>query len=52
VYIARAISDHASSALSKANRRLVEIIVVESRYNNWRVDPKPDLNFDCPMAVQ
>jgi hypothetical protein len=52
VYIARAIGDHSSSALSKANRRLVEIIVVESHFNNWRIDPKPDLNFDCPMAVQ
>jgi hypothetical protein len=52
VYIARAISDHSPSALSKANKRLVEIIVVESRFNNWRVDPNPDLNLDCPMAVQ
>jgi hypothetical protein len=52
VYVAGAIRDHSSSALSKANRRLVEMIVVESCFNNWRVDPKLDLNVDCPMTVQ
>jgi hypothetical protein len=39
VYIARAIGDHSSSALSKANKRLVEIIVVESHFDNGGLIP-------------